>query len=483
MTSPRWGEAGYEVLDQFAIFTGKKWIWIGVAFSWGYLFILTALGAIALKITNPPSPKASIPLEQQKLEVERELSSYIRRRTGQSFCSTAPSGEISLGSSSAAAAGSGAVATTTAAVGGVVKNASDAAPYIDAALSAESGVFQLSTADPPATALSPSPSAGDAAGGVPFVPITLVCRNVCYYVDDPSGGSAPGVVKDTADKEVAGKLQLLKSIDFYARPGELVALMGGSGAGKTTLLDVVAGRKTQGIIRGEILVNGRPKQQAVWSRVVGYVEQMDIHSSRITVKESLQFSARLRLDEATVSDAQVAAIVQQTLDTVELNNLAGNIVGEAGGEGLSIEQRKRLSIAVELVANPSVLFMDEPTSGLDARSAAIVMRAVRNVANGNRTVMVTIHQPSMEIFEAFDQLVLMQRGGRLTYFGPLGVESANLITYLESYEGVEPIKASYNPVSCKKMHIKITSSFSRRKEQIYLFILISNSCIPHFSNL
>lgn len=130
-------------------------------------------------------------------------------------------------------------------------------------------------------------------------------------------------------------------------------------------MDVVAGRKTQGIIRGDILVNGRPKEQATWSRVVGYVEQMDIHSSRITVKESLQFSARLRLDESDVSDAQVKDVVETTLDTVELRSLSDSIVGDAGADGLSIEQRKRLSIAVELVANPSVLFMDEPTSGKD----------------------------------------------------------------------------------------------------------------------
>lgn len=286
-----------------------------------------------------------------------------------------------------------------------------------------------------------------ASVAVPFVPITLVCRNICYYVNDPSGGIAPGVVKGSDDRQIEGKLQLLHGIDFYAEPGILTALMGGSGAGKTTLMDVVAGRKTQGIIRGDILVNGHPKQQEVWSRVVGYVEQMDIHSSRITVRESLQFSARLRLDETVVSDAQVASIVEETLDTTELRPLEGTIVGEGGGQGLSIEQRKRLSIGVEMVANPSVLFMDEPTSGLDARSAAIVMRAVRNVANSNRTVMVTIHQPSMEIFEAFDQLVLMQRGGRLTYFGPLGVESSDLIRYLEGYQGVEPIRPGYNPAT------------------------------------
>jgi len=427
LTSPRWGDAGIQVLEKFALRTDKIWIWIAVGYAWAYLLVLTALGAIGLYITNPPGPKASLPVEEGKLEVERGLSSYLRRCTITKRDDDALPGiddglKTADGTSEVAAVGGAAAAVT---------DNTDLKP----ASTLSTSLSSLSGAEP------------EGATTITFVPITLVCRQVCYYVNDPSGGSHPGVVKNTEDKKIAGKLQLLNSIDFYARPGELVALMGGSGAGKTTLLDVIAGRKTQGLIRGDILVNGRAKQQNVWSRVVGYVEQMDIHSSCITVKESLQFSARLRLEEATVTDAQVAAVVQQTLDTVELNDLAGRVVGDPGGNGLSIEQRKRLSIAVELVANPSVLFMDEPTSGLDARSASIVMRAVRNVADGNRTVMVTIHQPSMEIFETFDQLVLMKRGGRLIYFGPLGVESSDLIAYLESYEGVEPIKASYNPAT------------------------------------
>jgi len=93
------------------------------------------------------------------------------------------------------------------------------------------------------------------------------------------------------------------------------------------------------------------------------------------------------------------------------------------------------------------VMQDEPTSGLDARAAAVVMRAVRNVSNSNRTVTVTIHQPSMEIFEAFDMLVLLQRGGRLTYFGPLGENSKDLISYLEGYPGVAPIQDGYNPAT------------------------------------
>lgn len=97
--------------------------------------------------------------------------------------------------------------------------------------------------------------------------------------------------------------------------------------------------------------------------------------------------------------------VNQVLETIELTEIRDALVGMPGINGLSTEQRKRLTIAVELVSNPSVIFMDEPTSGLDARAAAIVMRAVKNVANTGRTVVCTIHQPSIEIFEAFDEVI------------------------------------------------------------------------------
>ena len=92
------------------------------------------------------------------------------------------------------------------------------------------------------------------------------------------------------------------------------------------------------------------------------------------------------------------------MDLVELTPLSGALVGLPGVNGLSTEQRKRLTIAVELVANPSIIFMDEPTSGLDARAAAIVMRTVRNTVDTGRTVVCTIHQPSIDIFDAFDEV-------------------------------------------------------------------------------
>nr|CAD1816846.1 unnamed protein product [Ananas comosus var. bracteatus] len=122
--------------------------------------------------------------------------------------------------------------------------------------------------------------------------------------------------------------------------------------------------------------------------------------------------------------------------------------GRATGiNGLSTEQRKRLTIAVELISNPSVIFMDEPTSGLDARAAAIVMRAVKNVAETGRTVVCTIHQPSIDIFEAFDELILMKRGGELIYAGPLGRHSCKVIEYFEGISGVPKIRNSYNPAT------------------------------------
>jgi hypothetical protein len=158
--------------------------------------------------------------------------------------------------------------------------------------------------------------------------------------------------------------------------------------------------------------------------------------------------------------------VEEVMDLVELNTLRNSMVGLPGIDGLSTEQRKRLTIAVELVANPSIIFMDEPTSGLDARAAAIVMRTVRNTVDTGRTVVCTIHQPSIDIFEAFDevfqflvffghpmskscyfveaiklllkflslsllQLLLMKRGGQVIYAGSLGHESHKLIEYFE----------------------------------------------------
>ncbi|KAL0927352.1 hypothetical protein M5K25_001515 [Dendrobium thyrsiflorum] len=281
---------------------------------------------------------------------------------------------------------------------------------------------------------------------IPFKQLTMTFKNVQYFIDTP---------KEMRDRGFGPKrLQLLQDITGTFRPGILTALMGVSGAGKTTLMDVLCGRKTDGIIEGDIRIGGYPKIQETFVRISGYCEQNDIHSPQITIKESLMFSTSLRLPPNV--DRQTRAVnlscnlqdfVDAVLETVELDGLRDALVGIPGINGLSTEQRKRLTIAVELVANPSILFMDEPTSGVDARSAATVMRAVKNIAEMGRTVICTIHQPSIDIFESFDEVCLMKRGGQVIYFGALSKNSKNLIEYFERIQGIPKIKHNYNPAT------------------------------------
>ncbi|XP_028076381.1 pleiotropic drug resistance protein 2-like isoform X2 [Camellia sinensis] len=273
---------------------------------------------------------------------------------------------------------------------------------------------------------------------LPFQPLSLAFSHINYYVDMPAEMKNQGIKED--------RLQLLRDVSGAFRPGILTALVGVSGAGKTTLMDVLAGRKTGGYIEGTISISGYPKNQSTFARVSGYCEQNDIHSPYVTVYESLLYSAWLRLS-SDVNKKTCKMFVEEVTDLVELNAIRNSLVGLPGINGLSTEQRKRLTIAVELVANPSIIFMDEPTSGLDARAAAIVMRTVRNTVDTGRTVVCTIHQPSIDIFESFDELLLMKRGGQVIYAGPLGRNSHKLVEYFEAIPGVPKIKDGYNPAT------------------------------------
>ncbi|RHZ43888.1 uncharacterized protein CDV56_101606 [Aspergillus thermomutatus] len=235
-------------------------------------------------------------------------------------------------------------------------------------------------------------------------------RNLTYSVNTPSGDRV-----------------LLNDVHGYIKPGMLGALMGSSGAGKTTLLDVLAQRKTEGTIHGSILVDGRPLPVS-FQRSAGYCEQLDVHEPYATVREALEFSALLRQPHDTPRQEKLA-YVETIIKLLELEDIADMLIGKVGA-GLSIEQRKRVTIGVELVAKPSVLiFLDEPTSGLDGQSAFNTVRFLRKLADAGQAILVTIHQPSAQLFAQFDTLLLLARGGKTVYFGDIGDNAATIKEY------------------------------------------------------
>ncbi|KAL3481383.1 ABC-2 type transporter-domain-containing protein [Aspergillus californicus] len=222
------------------------------------------------------------------------------------------------------------------------------------------------------------------------------------------------------------KKQLLDQVFGFVKPGNLVALMGSSGAGKTTLLDVLAQRKDSGEVYGSILIDGRP-QGISFQRLTGYCEQMDVHEGTATVREAMIFSALLR-QPSTVPEEEKVAYVDHIIELLELHDIRDALIGIPGA-GLSIEQRKRVTLGVELVAKPTLLFLDEPTSGLDGQSAYNIIRFLRKLVDGGQAVLCTIHQPSAVLFEAFDSLLLLAKGGKMAYFGETGTDSEKVLGY------------------------------------------------------
>ncbi|KAL3909226.1 MAG: hypothetical protein SGILL_008169, partial [Bacillariaceae sp.] len=230
-----------------------------------------------------------------------------------------------------------------------------------------------------------------------------------------------------------GRLRLLSGITCTFEPSSLTALMGSSGAGKTTLMDVLAGYKTGGHISGDIHMNGVAKTEETWKSVAGYCEQCDLHNETCTVRESLLFSARLRLKTKPGTSKEIDAAKEkwcdQMIDWLGLEEFADVLVGnEAGGEGLPKHARKRLTVGVEWASNCSVLFADEPTSGLDSSSAAVVVGALKRASQQGLTVVCTIHQPSRFVFESFDNLLLLRKGGVCVYQGAV----AAISSYIDS---------------------------------------------------
>lgn len=228
-------------------------------------------------------------------------------------------------------------------------------------------------------------------------------------------------------------------VSAAARPGQILAVVGPSGAGKSTFLDAIGGRIHPASLQGTILVNGAPMQTG-FRRISAYVMQDDALFAQLTVRETLLYSARLRLP-GSMSLAEKAARVEDILTQLGLARCADTLVGNESRRGVSGGERRRTSIGIELIHDPAVLILDEPTSGLDSTSSLSVLEVLHDLATeGGRTVILTIHQPSFRMLELLDSLLLLAKGrvvyegsveGLYAYFHHLGADVPEHVNVLE----------------------------------------------------
>ncbi|XP_010277768.1 PREDICTED: ABC transporter G family member 10-like [Nelumbo nucifera] len=201
---------------------------------------------------------------------------------------------------------------------------------------------------------------------------------------------------------------ILKNVDCVAKAGEITAIAGPSGAGKTTLLEILAGMIPPGRISGQVLVNDQPMGAAHFRKVSGYVTQHDALFPLLTVEETLMYSARLR---GCGGRSVAAARVKELLKELGLDHVKDSRIGGDSARGISGGEKRKVSIGVDLVHDPSVLLVDEPTSGLDSASALHVVTLLKTmVVNQGKTIVLTIHQPGFRLLELFNQVVLLSNG-------------------------------------------------------------------------
>ncbi|KAL3828210.1 hypothetical protein ACJIZ3_017012 [Penstemon smallii] len=209
--------------------------------------------------------------------------------------------------------------------------------------------------------------------------------------------------------------RLLYGLTGYALPARILAVMGPSGSGKSTFLDSLTGRLAGNVVMtGNVLLNGNKRKRLHYG-VVAYVTQEDIFLGTLTVKETIAYSAMLRLPSNTTK-YEINQTVENTIIEMGLEDCADRVIGNWHLRGISGGEKKRLSIALEIITQPRLLFLDEPTSGLDSASAFFVVQGLKNVASSGRTIVSSIHQPSSEVFALFDDLLLLSNGETI-YFG------------------------------------------------------------------
>jgi len=253
-------------------------------------------------------------------------------------------------------------------------------------------------------------------------------------------GNAVGKKPEVQDLKVEDnvKLRLLHKVSACFSRGRMTCMMGTSGAGKTTLMDCIAGYKTGGTVHGDILIDGCKKDEKIWKKISGYAEQNDILNPYLTALETVRFTAECRLPKT--KDRQ--GIIDRVLTLMNLNDWKNVIIGrEVDGEGLPKHARKRLTIAIQLVIEPKILFLDEPTTGLSQTAARLVIDSMTTATRALGLITVaTIHQPSQYIWNAFDDVLLLVRGGRVAYMGESGMKSSTILGHFQplSKSGIAP---------------------------------------------
>ncbi|SMN19400.1 similar to Saccharomyces cerevisiae YCR011C ADP1 Putative ATP-dependent permease of the ABC transporter family of proteins [Maudiozyma saulgeensis] len=206
---------------------------------------------------------------------------------------------------------------------------------------------------------------------------------------------------------------VLKNITGCVKPGQMLAIMGGSGAGKTTLLDILAMKRKSGSVEGTIRINGIEVPRKQFSKLIGFVDQENYLLPTLTVYETILNSALLRLPRSMSLRAKQARVIQ-VLEQLRIFDIKDRIIGDEFQRGISGGEKRRVSIACELVTSPLILFLDEPTSGLDANNANNVVECLWKLAKDyNRTLVLSIHQPRSNIFNLFDKLVLLSNGNMI----------------------------------------------------------------------
>ncbi|KAF1931515.1 P-loop containing nucleoside triphosphate hydrolase protein [Didymella exigua CBS 183.55] len=257
------------------------------------------------------------------------------------------------------------------------------------------------------------------------LPVSVRLSHLSISVDVSSNAFAKLFSKNKASTGQRDVKNILDDVSTDIRSGTITAILGGSGSSKTTLLNSMSGRMKA--TSGCTLFNGTEDISSIKS---AYVIQQDILLPTLTVRETLTYAAQLRLP-ASVTQAERKQLVEEVIAELSLKEAAETRIGNHAHKGCSGGEKRRTSIGVQLLSNPSVLWLDEPTTGLDSTSAYQVIKTLQNLARQGRTIIVTIHQPRSEIWSLFDNVILLTRGSPayagsakdcLDYFAKLGHE-------------------------------------------------------------